>query len=91
VIKQLKPRYLPTSISTLSVATAPHFTHLRLFAPIHIKMTGRGGGGGRRVLVPPINFIFKLLQSVSFYRSFCTPSIAETLDRRWTSKTQYYP
>ncbi|KAJ4133858.1 hypothetical protein NW768_005447 [Fusarium equiseti] len=29
-------------------------------------MTGRGGGGGRRVLVPPINFIFKLLQSVSF-------------------------
>ncbi|CEF75103.1 hypothetical protein FVEN_g12190 [Fusarium venenatum] len=26
-------------------------------------MTGRGGGGGRRVLVPPINFIFKLLQS----------------------------
>ncbi|KAF2235674.1 LSM-domain-containing protein [Viridothelium virens] len=26
-------------------------------------MTGRGGGGGRRVLLPPINFIFKLLQS----------------------------
>ncbi|KKA30084.1 hypothetical protein TD95_004561 [Thielaviopsis punctulata] len=27
-------------------------------------MTGRGGGaGGRRVLVPPINFIFKLLQA----------------------------
>ncbi|GKT92825.1 LSM domain-containing protein [Colletotrichum tofieldiae] len=25
-------------------------------------MTGRGGGGGRRVLLPPINFIFKLLQ-----------------------------
>ncbi|RPA87411.1 Sm-like ribonucleo protein [Ascobolus immersus RN42] len=23
---------------------------------------GRGGGGGRRVLLPPINFIFKLLQ-----------------------------
>lgn len=27
------------------------------------KMTGRGGGGGRKVLLPPINFIFKLLQS----------------------------
>ncbi|KAG5938889.1 hypothetical protein E4U53_007927 [Claviceps sorghi] len=27
-------------------------------------MTGRGGGGGRRVLLPPINMIFKLLQSV---------------------------
>ncbi|KAI9859094.1 MAG: mRNA splicing protein sme1 [Vezdaea acicularis] len=27
-------------------------------------MAGRGGGGGnRRVLLPPINFIFKLLQS----------------------------
>ncbi|PHH90035.1 hypothetical protein CDD83_4661 [Cordyceps sp. RAO-2017] len=26
-------------------------------------MTGRGGGGGRRVLLPPINMIFKLLQS----------------------------
>ena len=25
-------------------------------------MTGRGGGG-RKVLLPPINFIFKLLQS----------------------------
>lgn len=25
-------------------------------------MTGRGGGGGRRVLLPPINFLFKLLQ-----------------------------
>jgi len=25
-------------------------------------MSGRGGGGGRRVLLPPINFIFKLLQ-----------------------------
>jgi small nuclear ribonucleoprotein E len=29
-------------------------------------MTGRaGGGGGRKVLVPPINFIFKLLQQHS--------------------------
>lgn len=28
-------------------------------------MTGRGGGGGRRVLLPPINFIFKLLQQHS--------------------------
>lgn len=28
-------------------------------------MTGRGGGGGRRVLLPPINFIFKLLQQQS--------------------------
>lgn len=27
-------------------------------------MTGRGGGG-RRVLLPPINFIFKLLQQHS--------------------------
>jgi len=26
-------------------------------------MTGRGGGGGRRVLLPPINMIFKLLQT----------------------------
>ena len=26
-------------------------------------MAGRGGGGGRRVLLPPINFIFKLLQT----------------------------
>lgn len=26
-------------------------------------MGGRGGGGGRRVLLPPINFIFKLLQT----------------------------
>lgn len=27
-------------------------------------MSGRpGGGGGRKVLLPPINFIFKLLQS----------------------------
>ncbi|KAI5457643.1 hypothetical protein BGZ63DRAFT_64271 [Mariannaea sp. PMI_226] len=26
-------------------------------------MTGRGGGGGRRVLLPPINYIFKMLQS----------------------------
>jgi small nuclear ribonucleoprotein E len=25
-------------------------------------MTGRGRGGGRKVLLPPINFIFKLLQ-----------------------------
>ncbi|CAI0645749.1 Small nuclear ribonucleoprotein E [Colletotrichum sp. SAR11_59] len=25
-------------------------------------MSGRGGGGGRRVLLPPINFIFRLLQ-----------------------------
>lgn len=29
------------------------------------NMTGRGGGGGRRVLLPPINFIFKLLQQHS--------------------------
>lgn len=29
-------------------------------------MSGRpGGGGGRRVLLPPINFIFKLLQQHS--------------------------
>ena len=29
-------------------------------------MTGRGGGGGRgKVLLPPINFIFKLLQQRS--------------------------
>lgn len=27
-----------------------------------ITMTGRGGGGGRRVLLPPINFLFRLLQ-----------------------------
>jgi len=26
-------------------------------------MTGRGGGGGRRVLLPPINFLFRLLQN----------------------------
>ncbi|CAM1508157.1 Fc.00g050050.m01.CDS01 [Cosmosporella sp. VM-42] len=26
-------------------------------------MTGRGGGGGRRVLLPPINMVFKLLQT----------------------------
>ena len=26
-------------------------------------MTGRGGGGGRKILLPPINFIFKLLQT----------------------------
>ncbi|KAI2621124.1 small nuclear ribonucleoprotein E [Hypoxylon sp. NC1633] len=26
-------------------------------------MTGRGGGGGRKILLPPINFIFKLLQA----------------------------
>ncbi|KAL2264367.1 hypothetical protein VTK26DRAFT_5793 [Humicola hyalothermophila] len=25
-------------------------------------MTGRGGAGGRRVLLPPINFLFRLLQ-----------------------------
>ncbi|KAJ4294831.1 mRNA splicing protein sme1 [Collariella sp. IMI 366227] len=25
-------------------------------------MTGRGGGGGRKVLLPPINFLFRLLQ-----------------------------
>ncbi|KAK3390252.1 small nuclear ribonucleoprotein E-like protein [Podospora didyma] len=25
-------------------------------------MTGRGGGGSRRVLLPPINFLFRLLQ-----------------------------
>ncbi|KAK3307489.1 uncharacterized protein B0T15DRAFT_492968 [Chaetomium strumarium] len=28
-------------------------------------MTGRGGGGGRRVLLPPINFLFRLLQQRS--------------------------
>lgn len=28
-------------------------------------MSGRPGGGGRRILVPPINFIFKLLQNHS--------------------------
>ncbi|KAI9678280.1 MAG: mRNA splicing protein sme1 [Caeruleum heppii] len=28
-------------------------------------MAGRGGGGNRRVLLPPINFIFKLLQQHS--------------------------
>ncbi|KAK3374483.1 hypothetical protein B0T24DRAFT_626692 [Lasiosphaeria ovina] len=28
-------------------------------------MTGRGGGGGRRVLLPPINFLFRLLQQHS--------------------------
>lgn len=28
-------------------------------------MAGRGGGGGRKVLLPPINFIFKLLQQRS--------------------------
>lgn len=26
-------------------------------------MSGRQGGGNRRVLLPPINFIFKLLQT----------------------------
>ncbi|KAI0172284.1 small nuclear ribonucleoprotein E [Hypoxylon sp. FL1284] len=26
-------------------------------------MTGRGGGGSRKILLPPINFIFKLLQT----------------------------
>ncbi|ORX98128.1 small nuclear ribonucleo protein E [Clohesyomyces aquaticus] len=26
-------------------------------------MTGRGGRGGQKVLLPPINFIFKLLQA----------------------------
>ncbi|KAG7115801.1 Small nuclear ribonucleoprotein E like [Verticillium longisporum] len=42
-----------------------HFGSQRTVSPIrlqHTKMTGRGGGGGRRVLLPPINFIFKLLQ-----------------------------
>ncbi|KAK4554502.1 hypothetical protein LTR86_008356 [Recurvomyces mirabilis] len=28
-------------------------------------MSGRPGGGGRKVLLPPINFIFKLLQQQS--------------------------
>ncbi|KAM7199904.1 hypothetical protein V8F20_005553 [Naviculisporaceae sp. PSN 640] len=28
-------------------------------------MTGRGGGGGRRVLLPPINCLFRLLQQRS--------------------------
>ncbi|OLN97337.1 Small nuclear ribonucleoprotein E [Colletotrichum chlorophyti] len=28
-------------------------------------MTGRGGGGGRRVLLPPINYIFQLLKQHS--------------------------
>lgn len=28
-------------------------------------MTGRGGGGRGKVLLPPINFIFKLLQQRS--------------------------
>lgn len=28
-------------------------------------MTGRGGGGNRRVLLPPINFLFRLLQQHS--------------------------
>ena len=32
---------------------------------LRFSMTGRGGGGGRRVLLPPINFIFKLLQQHS--------------------------
>jgi len=41
--------------------------HLRLLLTPQqtINMTGRGGGGGRKVLLPPINMIFKLLQSVS--------------------------
>jgi small nuclear ribonucleoprotein E len=28
-------------------------------------MTGRAAGGGRRVLLPPINFLFRLLQQRS--------------------------
>lgn len=36
----------------------PPFAHI----PLPTTMTGRGGGGGRRVLLPPINFLFKLLQ-----------------------------
>ena len=30
-----------------------------------VEMSGRQGGGGRKVLLPPINFIFKLLQQHS--------------------------
>ncbi|KZZ90812.1 LSM domain-containing protein [Moelleriella libera RCEF 2490] len=38
-------------------------------------MTGRGGGGGRRVLLPPINMIFKLLQSIQASHSILVASV----------------
>jgi small nuclear ribonucleoprotein E len=58
-------------------------------------MTGRGGGGGGRgkVLLPPINFIFKLLQqrstvSIWLYEQLAIRiegKIRVHLNSRWTS------
>jgi small nuclear ribonucleoprotein E len=45
----------------LALATSQPSNEARTYFQA-IKMTGRGGGGGRRVLLPPINFLFRLLQ-----------------------------
>ncbi|KAF4460434.1 small nuclear ribonucleo E [Fusarium albosuccineum] len=52
-------------------------------------MTGRGGGGGRRVIVLPINRIFELLRSVSFIPPSPRADVgAQALDRQRLQETR---
>lgn len=51
----------------IRVSNSGVFLYGNSFAQVRAipKMTGRGGGGRGKVLLPPINFIFKLLQQHS--------------------------
>lgn len=62
----LLPSQLPRTPPTLAHAPNPKNSP-STYQPTHaLTMSGRaGGGGGRKVLLPPINFIFKLLQQHS--------------------------
>lgn len=54
-------------------------------------MTGRGGGGGRgKVLLPPINFIFKLLQQHSTVSIWLYEQLAIRIEGKIRVSTQTY-
>ncbi|EGX94326.1 small nuclear ribonucleoprotein E [Cordyceps militaris CM01] len=55
--------YIPPDCAEF-LSREPKYTFLAEYFILLPNMTGRGGGG-RRVLLPPINMIFKLLQTNS--------------------------
>ena len=68
-IHRLSKRDRPSRHRKADLVQFTTYSTVRLYEERHSAdiMTGRGGGGGGRgkVLLPPINFIFKLLQQRS--------------------------
>lgn len=82
----------PTLRSPSTISNWAYHTDL-LYVALNTSenMSGRpGGGGGRRVLLPPINFIFKLLQQHSTVQIWLYEQLAIRIEGKIRVHTSIY-